>query len=83
MQRLLLLSLLAVAGCASNTAGKSSSTTSKANTAPDPEGVCNDEVISARGSVGTHCYTKAQLDAQRRFSTDTKLDPAPRQTYNN
>ena len=48
-----------------------------------PGTVCNDEVFSPRGTVGERCYTKEQLDDQKRFTTNTKLDPTPRQTYNN
>lgn len=82
MQRVLLVSLLCgAAACASNAAGKPGTSS---NPAPPAGTVCNDEVISARGSVGERCYTKRQLDDQKRFSTDTKLDPAPRPTsYNN
>jgi hypothetical protein len=77
MQRLLLASLLCAASCASNAAGK------PGTTAPQPAGtVCNEEVYSPRGTVGERCYTKEQLDEQKRFNK-TKLDPTPRQTYNN
>jgi hypothetical protein len=81
MQRLLLASLLCVAAsCASNAAGKPGTSSN----ARRPAGsVCNDEVFSPRGTVGEHCYTKEQLEEQKRFSTNTKLDPTPRQTYNN
>jgi hypothetical protein len=83
MQRVLLVSLLCgIAACASNTAGKPGTTSTAA---PPPAGtVCNDEVVGPRGSAGERCYTKRQLDDQKRFANDTKLDPTPRPTtYNN
>ena len=80
MQRLLLASLLcAAASCASNAAGKPGTSSTSARPAG---GVCNDEVFSPRGTVGERCYTKEQLDEQQRFTTKTKLDTTPRQTYN-
>ena len=82
MQRVLLVWWLCSAvACASNAAGKPGTSS---NAAPQAGEVCNEEVISARGSVGERCYTKRQLEDQKRFSTDTKLDPAPRPTpFNN
>jgi hypothetical protein len=81
MQRLLLASLLGTAAaCASNAAGKPATS----STTAQPAGtVCNDESVSPRGTVGERCYTKEQLDNQKRFTSDRKLDPTPRQTYNN
>lgn len=82
MPRLLLASLIFAATACASSAGKSSSTTPTA-ASPQDGGVCNDEVISPRGTVGPRCFTKRQLDDQKRFTTDVKLDPTPRQTYNN
>ncbi len=82
MVRLLITSLVfSVAACGTGSGGRSSSTTPSAAT-PE-QGVCNEEVYRPRGAVGTKCYTKDELDGQKRFATDTKLDPTPRQTYNN
>lgn len=83
MQRVLLVSLLCgVVACAANTAGKSGTTSTAAP--PPADTVCNDEVVGPRGASTQHCYTKRQLDDQKRFSNDTKLDPTPRPTtYNN
>ena len=80
MQRLLVLAL-SLAACASG--GSAGSSGSRPTAGVPAGGVCNDEVFSPRGTVGMKCYTKEQLDNQKRFSSDTKLDPTPRQTYNN
>jgi hypothetical protein len=84
MLRILLATSLVVlaAACGSNSAGTSSNTTPTAATPPQG-GVCNDEVISPRGTATPRCYTKEQLEEQKRFTTNTKLDPEPRNTYNN
>jgi hypothetical protein len=81
MSRLLLASLIFAAACGSNTGRSANTTPSSAN--PQDGGVCNDEVVSPRGATAPRCFTKRQLDDQKRFTNDVKLDPTPRQTYNN
>jgi hypothetical protein len=81
MPRLLLASLIFAAACGSSS-GRSASTTPSGGNPPDGM-VCNDEVVSPRGTAMPRCYTRRQLDDQKRFSKDVKLDPTPRQTYNN
>jgi len=77
MQRLLLTALLLSTACGPKFPESVS----------HPQGsgddlICNEEVYSPRGTAGLRCRSRRQIENDRRFAKDLKLDPTPRQTYN-